>query len=306
MSETKERKDVYAIVTERIIHQLEKGVVPWQKPWRADQMPKNLVSGRPYRGINLMLLSTLGYEHNLFLSKKQITDLGASAKEKERPHMVVFWKWIEVSDEDTQEILKVPFLRYYYVFNVGQCDGIPSNLIPTYPEPVVDPIPNCEKIVVNMPNPPELRHKENEAYYNPLLDYVNMPKASKFKEMTGYYAVLFHELVHSTGHSSRLGRKEVMQQVKYGSDPYSVEELTAEIGTCFLKSFAGIGNEQFENNVAYIQGWLAKLKDDKKFIVYASSCAQRAADYILNLKPEEVTTEAGESLPQPVAEDLPF
>ena len=100
MSETKERKDVYAIVTERIIQQLEKGVAPWQKPWRADQVPKNLISGRPYRGINLILLSTLGYEHNLFLSKMQIAALGASAKEKERPHLVVFWKWVEVSDED--------------------------------------------------------------------------------------------------------------------------------------------------------------------------------------------------------------
>ncbi len=134
-----------------------------------------------------------------------------------------------------------------------------------------------------MQNRPEITHDATSAFYHPLNDYINMPKMELFYESDGYYMTLFHELIHSTGHSSRLNRKEVMDFNAFGSGPYSIEELTAEIGACYLMSLTGIYIEDFKNNAAYIEGWLKRLKDDGRFIVFACSQAQKAVDFILNI-----------------------
>ena len=138
-----------------------------------------------------------------------------------------------------------------------------------------------------MPNKPEIRHKEHRAYYSPVQDYVNMPEMKTFVDSSSYYGTLFHELVHSSGHASRLNRKEVMEMNGFGSESYSIEELTAEIGASYLKSCAGIPIENIENSSAYIQHWLERLKNDKKFIVHASAQAQKATDFILDVREVE-------------------
>ena len=130
---------------------------------------------------------------------------------------------------------------------------------------------------------PEIRDKENQAYYVPALDYISMPHLSSFDSSPDYYGTLFHELIHSTGHKKRIGRKEVYENPTFGSEMYSMEELIAEIGTCYLKSHIGIPINEFQNNAAYIQHWLGVLKGDKRFIVMAASRAQQAADYILKV-----------------------
>ncbi len=147
------------------------------------------------------------------------------------------------------------------------------------------PLDVCEDIVANMPQRPVIKHEVNEAYYVPLHDYINMPKPNTFNESIDYYNTLFHELIHSTGHQSRLNRKEIVEYAKFGSESYSQEELVAEIGACYLNSVAGTVTEsQFSNNVAYLNGWLKKLKSDKRFIIHASAKAQLATDFILNQK----------------------
>lgn len=138
-----------------------------------------------------------------------------------------------------------------------------------------------------MENCPVIKHEEQEAFYDPQQDFINMSSASTFKSNELYYSVLFHELVHSTGHENRLSRKELVARTNYGSKDYSIEELTAEIGSCYLNSLTGIGTGHFKQNVAYIKGWLEALKNDKKLIIYASAQAQRATDYILNVPPLE-------------------
>ena len=114
-------------------------------------------------------------------------------------------------------------------------------------------------------------------------DYVNMPKQKSFETDAAYYSTLFHELIHATGHNKRLNRKDLIQMAEFGSEPYSHEELVAEIGACYLQSLTGI-EERFEQSTAYIQGWLNALKNDRKFIFSASNAAQKAVDYILNQK----------------------
>lgn len=276
--------DVYSIVTNRIIEHLEKGVVPWQKTWTEAGLPKNLITGKPYRGINVWLLSSLNYPQNSFLTFKQVKDLGGTVKKGEQAQEVIFWKWVERQDQETKEMEKIPLLRYYNVFNIAQCDGIPKDKLPPVIERNNNHLEACEKIINEMPKRPNIRYKEQRAYYNRLDDSINMPKMETFDRSENFYGTLFHELVHSTGHNERLNRKELLESKGFRTEDYAVEELTAEMGASYLKSQAGIPIEQLENNAAYIQGWLERLKNDKKFIVYASSQAQKATDYILNME----------------------
>ncbi len=281
--------DVYQIVTDKIIALLEGGTIPWRKPWTDAGLPRNLVSKKAYRGVNVFLLASLGYKQNLFVTFDQVKALGGSVKKGEKSQMVVFWKWIDVKTPDTtppdEKKPQKPILRYYNVFNIAQCEGIPQDQIPVLTRPN-EPIEACESIVRDMPNKPTFQHHENEAYYEPSTDILNMPDIEYFVESEAYYATLFHELVHCTGHQKRLDRIDLVENTRFGSYEYSTEELVAEIGSCYLQSFTGIVRNDMANSAAYIQGWLAKLKNDKRCIINASGQAQRATDYILNIQKE--------------------
>jgi len=299
---TEKKQSVYEMVSTRFLKQLEKGSIPWQQPWTDAGPPQNLVSGRPYKGINVWLLSMLGYERNFFLTYDQVNALGGRVKKGEKSHIVVYWKSKEVKDNETHQMVKKSFLMYYKVFNVAQCEGLEKDKIPLMPHPN-DPIQACEDIVANMPSKPEIKNEATSAFYNPQHDYVNMPRMDQFYESDGYYFTLFHALIHSTGHSSRLNREEVMNFNNFGSEPFSMEALTAEIGACYLMSLTGIYIEDFKNNAAYIEGWIKKLQDDGRFIVFACSQAQRAVNFILNTKQEKKENEP--SIAE-IGDDLPF
>jgi antirestriction protein ArdC len=283
--------DIYAIVTDKIINLLDRGIIPWRKPWHGRGAPCNLLTMRPYRGINVLLLNMLGYKQNYFLSFNQVKAIGGSVKKNEKSQLVVFWKYLgknnETATEETAEKKSRRVLRYYHVFNVEQCTGIPDRFIPPVPQNANDPITLCEQTVLGMPNRPDICHLDNEAYYVPTEDYVNMPDIEYFTKSEAYYATLFHELVHSTGHSSRLDRKGITEKTTYGTELYSTEELIAELGSCYLQSHTGAVYDQLANSAAYIQGWLKKLREDKRCIIYASNCAQKASDYILNIHPSD-------------------
>jgi len=286
--------DVYQIVTDRIIALLEQGTVPWQKPWTEAGIPMNAISKRPYRGINLWLLLSLDYQRNLFLTWDQLKKLGGSVNKGEQGHVVVYWKTTSKKDEsvDDGKEKKVPLLRYYKVFNIAQCRDLPGNFTEQLEEKEHDPLIECESIIHNMSQCPVIKHKEQKAFYHIEEDYINMPKKKSFKSVEGYYATLFHELVHSTGHEKRLNRSTITEMAEFGSELYSIEELIAELGASYLSSFAGSLSKEIKNSAAYIKGWLGKLRDDKKFIVQASGNAQRAVDYILNAQVNESSDNA--------------
>jgi antirestriction protein ArdC len=298
MKENNHTTDVYAIVTNQIITQLEKGTIPWRKPWTGAGQPQNLLSKRLYQGINIWLLNGLGYDRNLFLTYNQLNEIGGKVKRGEKGHLVVFWKVIDKTKKDEaqqgDDQKKTLLLRYYWVYNIAQCENIDSHL-PSATEEHNAPIISCETIVERMPNRPEIIYKESDAYYHPGKDYVNMAKQKKFISSEAYYATLFHELIHSTGHASRLNRKGVTEMTPFGSDIYSTEEIIAELGTCYLTSVSGIAPITFENNTAYIQGWIEHLKNDQRVIVYASMQAQKAVDYILNVQEDEVAEDKEEA-----------
>lgn len=289
--------DVYSLVTNRIIELLEAGTIPWQKPWTESGIPRNLLSKRPYRGINLLLLNSLNYSHNVFMTWKQVKTIGGSVIKGEKGHFVIFTKMVETNEMTKNNKPKLkPFLRYYKVFNVEQCKDIPIELMPHENE-TVTPLYFCDQVVENMQNRPSIVIKDKQAYYQPAGDYINMPKIKSFKSIESYYGILFHELIHSTGHESRLNRKEVTGKIVFGSESYSLEELTAEMGACFLKSHCGLNIDNLSNNAAYIQNWLEQLRNDKRFIIQASARAQKAVEYILNEKVDvELNDKQDESL----------
>ncbi len=249
---------VYSIITDTIIKKLEEGTVPWHMPWSSDG-PRNLISGKAYRGINVFLLGSLGYMSPYWLTFKQAQSLGGHVNKGEKSVPVVFWKtWSQMeTDSDTGKHEKVSrfVLRYYRVFNLEQCT-LPAEEIPQA-DPTLksfDPIPKAESVVTAMPNAPEITHQSHRACYSPILDIVNMPKAESFDAPENYYSTLFHELTHSTGHGSRLDRKGITDPVRFGSHDYSKEELVAEMGAAFLSGHCGIEDRILDNSAAYIQG----------------------------------------------------
>jgi antirestriction protein ArdC len=275
-------KDIYSKVTDKIIEHLEKGVIPWRQTWDEAGIPKNVITGKEYRGINTWILAALQYPQNYFLTFHQIQEIGGRVKKGEKAQEIVFWKWLEREDKKTGETERIPMARSYYVFNISQCEDLPKEKLPLPKKRNNNPIETCEKIVNEMPNRPVIKHTENRAYYNKVKDFVNVPPIENFDTSENYYNALFHELLHSTGHTERLNRKELLEGHSFGSDNYALEELTAEMGASYLKSIAGIPMEQLENNAAYIKSWLEHLKNDKRLIFHASAQAQKATDYILN------------------------
>ena len=297
---------IYDMVTERVVNAIQDAIrdaengnkpaiAPWHKPWFDCGTPVNLITKKPYRGINVFLLSMMGFVSPYFLSFNQVKKMGGNVKKGEKGIPVIFWKWIvKNEDEDGNKLDKpknVPFLRYYTVFNVGQTEGIPEKKIPAIKIRTFNPIVEGDKIIANMQNRPAMTHDQARAFYSPSLDIVNMPKHELFESDNAYYGTCFHELVHSTGHSTRLNRKEVSESgISFGSHNYSVEELVAEMGAVFLCNEIGI-ESTFDNSLAYLKGWLTELKNDTKMLVMASGRAQKAVDYIIGEKEAEVVEE---------------
>jgi len=292
-STTEPRTSIYEQITERIIDMLEQGTVPWRKPWKVQTgLPRNLLTKKPYRGINVLLLHAMSYESPYWLTFRQALGLGGNVRKGEKACPVVFWKQLEIEDKKSGETEKIPMLRFYYVFNIAQCDGL-KNILPQGESPKHLPT-RPDEIVSQMPNPPEIKHGMRQAFYSPSADMVAMPDRARFDNEAGYFGTLFHELIHSTGHVSRLNRPTLTESEGFGSNPYCKEELIAEMGAAFLCGEAGIAESNLDNSAAYLKNWLEQLQNDKKLIVQAATQAQRAVDFILGTKLEEAATEPKE------------
>jgi len=286
--------NVYEIVTEQIIKQLESGVAPWRKPWRTES-PSNLITGKEYRGINPFLLAPQGYGSRYWLTLNQANKLGGHVRKGEHSSIVTFWK---IGAEKTlvdaagNERKSRPFLlRYYRVFNIEQTEGIADKLGLGNASPRTPSLDQCEAIVAGMPTPPK-REQSDRAWYRPANDTVGIPSRTAFHSAEEYYSTLFHELTHSTGHTSRIGREGIEVLNTFGSESYSKEELVAEMGAAMLCGVTGIEPVTLSNSAAYLKSWIERLRGDSKLIISAASAAQKAADYIRNVAKHEETNSA--------------
>lgn len=282
--------DIYQIVTDRILEQLEQGVIPWQKPWHGGlEGAISYATGRPYSLLNQFLLGREGE----YLTFKQVKELGGKVKEGAKSQMVVFFKLFPTKDfrkkkneqgeEEMEEVQKmIPVLRYYNVFHIEDCEGVKSKLNGEKPVCTLKPVEQAEKVIADYYGREKCTlevKKSDKAFYSPLHDSVTVPMMEQYDLVEEYYSTIFHETGHSTGHVSRLNRE---LGGMFGSDKYSKEELVAEMVSAFLCQKCGLDNDKaFKNSVAYIDGWAKKLKGDNKFIVSAASKAEKAVKYIL-------------------------
>ena len=293
---TAPRQDIYTTITDRILAALEAGRVPWQKPWDARQgSPRNLISGKAYRGVNLLLLANEGATP-FWLTYRQASQLGGYVKKGERGELVVFWKFMakaSASEEGETEADESPrssqyaLAKAYTVFNARQCklpeEWTAKAEIQEPEQTAAQKITACDEIITTMQHRPALEHGGGRAFYRQSVDRVTMPKPETFINPEHYYSTLFHELTHATGHPSRLDRPTLTDAHRFGDTNYSKEELVAEMGAAFLCGVSGIDNHTGDSSAAYIQGWLSVLKDDKRLLIQAASQAQRAADLILGV-----------------------
>jgi len=280
--------NVYEIITERITKQLENHNIPWRRTWSSAGFPRNYLSNKEYRGINLWLLHCNAFSSPYWLTWKQLKRLGGHVRQGESASPVVFWKPWQVKETKGGEtkVKDVPILRYYTVYNADQILGIDFPCLAEKEFPFT-PLEAGEKVLSEMPDKPVMR-EGNNACYIPSKDAVYLPRKERFELPQHFYSTAFHELVHSTGSEDRLKRKGIEQVHGFGTHEYSKEELVAEFGASYLCGHCGIEiNETFNNSVAYIKGWISKLKNNPRWLIFAASQAQKAADYILNTKRQE-------------------
>jgi antirestriction protein ArdC len=276
--------NVFEIITEKILSHLDNGVIPWRKPWNGKAgIPRNLITGKPYRGINLFLLMAEGYSSPFWLTFKQVQDKGGSIRKGEKSSLVIFWKFrsIEEVNKETGELetKEIPMLRYYRVFNVFQTEGM------DYPQPEaiansLDTITQAEAIVEAFKDKPEIKHGFTKACYIPSEDIIKMPLLNSFFNPGEYYSTLFHECVHSTGSPNRLDRPTLTESQGFGSEIYAQEELVAEMGAAYLCGISGISQATIENSASYLKGWRDRIAEDPKLVIMAAAQAQKAVSYI--------------------------
>jgi antirestriction protein ArdC len=291
--------NVYQLVTDRIINQLETGTVPWRQPWSKGAglgEHQNLISQHQYRGINSLLTGSQGYQDPFWLTFKQSQSLGGSVRKGEKGTPIVYWMFGTKQEENGTE-KRWGFAKYSTVFNVSQCEGLEEAVSKAKANRKSDriefkPIEACENIVKTYQAVP-IEFTQQRAFYRPSTDSINMPKPESFDTIENYYAVLFHELTHSTGHATRLNRPGIVSKAHFGDHSYSKEELVAELGSAFLCAKAGIDTPTIDQAASYIKSWLKALKDDPKMIIQASSAAQAAADLIQGIQAKTEETKDG-------------
>jgi antirestriction protein ArdC len=239
------------------------------------------IDGRPYTGINALLLGLSEYGDHRWGTFRTVQAHGGRVRKGERGTFVVFFKPLEVKDESAPKGKRtVPMLRHFYVFNVEQCDGLNIEPLAAITHDV-EPIAGADGVLSGYGNAPSVGHGGDRACYSRAADHVQMPVRERFESAASYYLTLWHELTHSTGHESRLARADLAEFERFGDACYSREELVAEIGSAMIAARVGIVAPDIEQSAAYVAGWLRALRDDRRLIVTAASRAQKAADWIL-------------------------
>ena len=290
--------DIYAVIADRIITEMEKGVIPWEQPWvSVTGSAVKHRNGKPYSLLNQILLGEKGE----YMSYRECIEVGGKIRKGAKGRMVVFWKWIETEKTDESGhficgdnglplMTKIPYLRYSNVFHIRDCEGVKPKWDKEAELFVNTPDERAEKAMTEYIAREGItfrNEKQDRAFYRPSEDLIVLPLREQFKDVSEYYSTAFHEATHSTGHSKRLARFDDDAKVAaFGREDYSKEELVAEIGSAAILHQLGIETKcSFRNSTAYIQNWLKALKDDKRLIVSAAGRADKAARFILGIEP---------------------
>ena len=277
------QNSIYQEVTDQIIAEIEKGAMPWVKPWKADSScEKNIASKKEYNGINRLILAMMthfkGYQSPFYGSFKQWQDLGGTVRKGEKGIKIVFYKPVSVektNDQGESENFAYSCLKTYYVFNADQVDGIEIAKPEVAPR-VYNPAPALDDRILK--TGANIKHGGSSAFFSPMGDFIGMPNRDTFNDDSSYYATVLHELTHWSGAKHRLDRD---LSGKFGNSKYAFEELVAELGAAFLCQDYQIQGEL--RHAGYIQNWLTCLRENNQAIFKAAALAQKAADYINEL-----------------------
>lgn len=287
-TQPKDKKNVYDIVSEHIVSILTAGIIPWRMPWSDGRTPANLITRKLYRGINVFLLAAQSYRCNLFLSEKQLINIGGEPAELNSPSLVIHWEWVDklAKEGEPKPEGKYPLLRYHRVYNIEDCVHIDYDKLPGYDRPT-NPFETARDIIKNMPNAPKIEYYKTAASYAVQSDVVFMPNSEEYKSTEVYYYDLFKLLIYSTAHEKRLNRidKEAPDEV------FSLESLVADMGAHYLCYYAGMNKVPLTDNLTYIHGWMERFKNDSYMVVTAATKAQKAVDYILASRGQHVNDE---------------
>ena len=286
--------DIAQVITDRIISELEKGATPWVKPWRrlkgtpGDGRPMNIETGHVYRGANHFWLSMMqgAYATPYWLTFNGAAKLGGSVKAGEKGTPIIAYKMVKKESlvNGKKETSVYPMIKYHYVFNVEQCEGLDLDLTPKAPEPApFDVSPAVMSIVEKLNLAGGLHHGGDSAFFRPSTDSITMPPLAAFPAPEHYHATLLHESIHATGHKTRLDR---ITPARFGSEDYAFEELVAELGAAMLCAKVGVNGDL--RHAGYIESWLKALRNDKRFILTAAGKAQAAIDWLSKGEAEQV------------------
>lgn len=291
------KADVYEKVTSAIVAGLEQGVRPWFKPWSSEHAAGRITrplraNGQPYRGINVLMLwgaaVERGYVAPIWMTFKQAQELGAHVRKGEKGNLVVYANTITKTetDENGEESERdIPFMKGYTVFNVEQVEGLPAHFYAQAERPT-DPVQRIEGAEAFFAaTGATIRHGGDRAFFSPAQDLVQMPPFDAFREAEAYYATLAHEMTHWTKGKGRLDRD--FGRKRWGDEGYAMEELVAELGAAFLCADLDLSPQPRDEHAAYIATWLKVLKDDKRAIFSAAAHAQRAADFLHGMQPQD-------------------
>ena len=277
--------DIYQKVTDTILAQLEKGALPWVKPWRSIPglgMPCNATTNRPYSGGNVIMLLIAqelgGYKSSRWLTFKQAQEAGGTVRKGEKATMVTYVNRFAKEGNTNEDAKIIPFLKAYSVFNIEQCDGLPESITEGKKVYRLHDGERDQYADQFIETTGAKISEGGQAYYRPSTDEIVMPKSDGFKSMDHFYATLFHELGHWTGHKDRCARD---LSGRFGNRAYAAEELVAELTSAFLCAEFDMDGDL--RHAGYIENWIELLKSDCRAFMTAASKAQQAADYLRGL-----------------------
>jgi len=287
--------DAYQSITDQIIGLIETHGAHWVKPWVGNggsaKRPISVSTGKPYQGCNPLLLWAAGFSDHRWGTYKAWQEKGCQVKagQKAGAH-IVFFKALDIKDKESGEDKTIPFLRTVAVFNAEQVEGA-EPLVESTPE---SPAEADERVAAaltfarNTGANINIVPGSDRAYYSPLSDKIVVPAITDFigtatsSAQEAYAGTILHELIHWSGHRSRLDR---LKAASFGDDDYATEELVAELGATFLCADLNISAEPRPDHAQYLAAWLKALKGDKRLIVRAASAASKAANFLHSLQP---------------------
>lgn len=255
------RAEIYNQISEKIITKIKEGVLPWRKSWKHG-LPMNFISKRPYTGINFLALLINDFPSPYYLTFLQCKERNGLINSGSKGELIVYWSINDIALKD-EEVCRVPFIRYSHVFNLSQ-----TNLFIDKADE--NKIVSCEELLSALTTQPVIKYNISKCYYSPIDDYISLPLITDFDSREEYYSSLFHEIIHWTGHTSRLDRHLDKAE----------EELVAEIGSSFICGLTGLTVKTLNNQVSYIHGWLNNQDSNPSYIIQASQKAQKAVEFL--------------------------